>query len=342
MAVSLRDVAARAGVSVKTVSNVVNDYPHVTPATRQRVVEAIESLGYRPNLSARNLRRGRTGLIALALPELDSPYFAELARFVIKAAEEQQWTVLIDQTDGVRERELVAIKGLGSNLVDGLLLSPLALDGSDLAEIGIDVPLVLLGERVSHGPASHVAIDNVAAAREAVGHLVGLGRRRIAAIGAQRVEAGQTARLRLAGYHEALESAGLPYAGELVATVERYSRADGAAAMTRLLDGDGPPDAVFCFNDLMALGALRALHERGLRVPDDVAVIGFDDIEDGAFHVPTLSTVSPDKEQIAGEAVRALAAKLRGEDDEPRELTADHRLVVRESTAGAGTHARTS
>lgn len=340
MAVSLRDVAARAGVSVKTVSNVVNDYPHVTPATRQRVVEAIESLGYRPNLSARNLRRGRTGLIALALPELDSPYFAELARFVIKAAEEQQWTVLIDQTDGVRERELVAIKGLGSNLVDGLLLSPLALDGDDLAEIGIDVPLVLLGERVSHGPASHVAIDNVAAAREAVSHLVGIGRHRIAAIGAQRVEAGQTARLRLAGYREALESAGLPYADDLVATVERYSRADGAAAMTRLLDGDEPPDAVFCFNDLMALGALRALHERGLRVPDDVAVIGFDDIEDGAFHVPTLSTVSPDKEQIAGEAVRVLAAKLRGEEDEPRELSADHRLVVRESTAGA--HVRAS
>lgn len=334
MAVSLRDVAARAGVSVKTVSNVVNDYPHVTPATRQRVVEAIESLGYRPNLSARNLRRGRTGLIALALPELDSPYFAELARFVIKAAEEQQWTVLIDQTDGVRERELVAIKGLGSNLVDGLLLSPLALDGADLAEIGVDVPLVLLGERVSHGPASHVAIDNVAAAREAVDHLVGIGRRRIAAIGAQRVEAGQTARLRLEGYRAALDAAGLPYADELVATVERYSRADGAAAMAKLLDGEGPPDAVFCFNDLMALGALRALHERGLRVPDDVAVIGFDDIEDGAFHVPTLSTVSPDKEQIAGEAVRALAAKLRGEDDEPRELSADHRLVIRESTAG--------
>lgn len=334
MAVSLKDVAARAGVSVKTVSNVVNDYPHVTPATRQKVVEAIESLGYRPNLSARNLRRGRTGMIALALPELDAPYFGELARFVVRAAERRSWTVLIDQTDGVRERELLAVQGIGRNLVDGLLLSPLALDADDLAQIRGDVPLVLLGERVSHGPASHVAIDNVAAAREAVAHLADLGRRRIAAIGAQRAASGQTARLRLKGYQIGLRKAGLTYDRTLVARVERYSRPDGAAAMAALLDLPSPPDAVFCFNDLLAIGAMRTLHERGLQVPDDVAVMGVDDIEDGAYYVPSLSTVAPNKERIATEAVRMLEARLRGEDDEPQELLVDHRLVLRESTMG--------
>lgn len=335
MAVSLKDVAARAGVSVKTVSNVVNDYPHVTPETRSRVVEAIDALGYRPNLSARNLRRGRTGLIALAVPQLDLPYFAELATFVVKAAAAQSWTVLIDQTDGDRDRELQAVSGLGTNLVDGLILSSLALDRDDLVEIRLDIPLVLLGERVSHGPASHVAIDNVVAAREAVEHLIGLGRRRIAAIGEQQVPAGQTAQLRQQGYEAALSGAGLPFDPELLVPAGHFSRADGASAMASLLDLPEPPDAVFCFNDLIALGALRTLHERGVRVPDDVAVIGFDDVEDGAYSVPTLSTVSPDKEQIAGEAVRTLAARLRGEDAEPRELTAGHKLVLRESTLGA-------
>lgn len=334
MAVSLKDVAAMAGVSIKTVSNVVHDYPHVTPATRQRVLDAIQSLGYRPNLSARNLRRGRTGLIALALPELDAPYFAELARFVIKAAEEESWTVLIDQTDGLRDRELVAVQGLGTNLVDGLLLSPLALGRDDLAQIRVDIPLVLLGELVSHGPASHVAIDNVAAAREAVEHLASLGRRRVAAIGAQEAAAGETARLRQAGYEAALRSAGLPVRPELIASAEQFTRATGAAAMATLLDLPEPPDAVFCFSDLLALGALRTLYERGIRVPEDVAVMGFDDIEDGAFSVPTLSTVAPDKEQIATEAVRTLAARVRGEEDDARELTADHRLALRESTLG--------
>ncbi|MQA04376.1 MAG: substrate-binding domain-containing protein [Streptosporangiales bacterium] len=332
MAVSLKDVAAVAGVSIKTVSNVVHDYPHVTPATRQRVLDAIESLGYRPNLSARNLRRGRTDLIALALPQLDAPYFAELARFVIKAAEEQSWTVLIDQTDGLRDRELVAVQGLGTNLVDGVLLSPLALGRDDLAEIRVDIPLVLLGELVSHGPACHVAIDNVAAARQAVDHLTGLGRRRVAAIGAQETAAGETARLRQAGYEAALTAAGLPVVPELIASADDFSRATGAAAMQALLALPDPPDAVFCFSDLLALGAVRTLYERGLRVPDDVAVMGFDDIEEGAYSVPTLSTVAPDKEQIAAEAVRTLAARVRGEEEEPRELTADHRLVLREST----------
>ncbi|MBM0259289.1 LacI family DNA-binding transcriptional regulator, partial [Micromonospora sp. 4G55] len=167
----LKDVAERAGVSVKTVSNVVNGYLHVRPDTRARVEEAIAELNYRPNLSARNLRKGRTGVIALAVPELDIPYFAELARHVVTAAAERGWTVLIDQTGGGAERERVAAAGIGDHMIDGLILSPLALTAEDLA--GLDgTPMVLLGERVDHGPADHVAIDNVAAAREITAHLV--------------------------------------------------------------------------------------------------------------------------------------------------------------------------
>jgi DNA-binding LacI/PurR family transcriptional regulator len=333
--VSLKHVAALAGVSVKTVSNVVNGYEHVTEATRTRVQQAIDELNYRPNLVARNLRRGRSNVIALALPELDLPYFAELARSVIKAAEEIGWTVLIDQTDGLAEREQLVLDGGFGRLIDGLIFSPITVGADDLERRRDTTPLVLLGERVYDGPADHVSIDNVAAARVAVEHLIGLGRRRIAAVGDQVQPTYQTAHLRLRGYLEALAGAGLPAPPEWRPPVDSYHRADGAAAMRRLLDLPEPPDAVFCFNDLLALGALRALHERGVRVPQDVAVVGWDDVEDGRYSAPTLTTISPDKQQIAALAVDFLAGQLRsGERPAPREVTATFRLVVRESSAG--------
>lgn len=327
----LKDVAERAGVSVKTVSNVVNGYQHVRPDTRARVEAAIAELRYRPNLSARNLRKGRTGVIALAVPELDVPYFAELARHVVAAAADHGWTVLIDQTGGGREREKVAAAGVGDHMIDGLIFSPLSLSADDL--VGLELPMVLLGERTDHGRADHVMIDNVTAAREMTAHLVGLGRRRVAAVGAQHTPEGAGARLRLAGYTAALADAGIGYDERLVAATPAWHRADGAAALRHLLASGARPDAVFCFSDTLALGALRALHEAGLRVPADVAVAGFDDIEDGRFSVPTLTTVSPDKERIARLAVDLLAGRLAGERDAPaREVTAPHRLAFREST----------
>ena len=336
MGTSLRDVAKLAGVSVKTVSNVVNDYVHVTESTRERVLRAIEELHYRPNPAARSLRKGRSGLIGFAVPELGIPYFSELAGLVIGAAAEQSWTVLIDQTNGLIERELLVSEGIRSHLLDGLIFSPIAMGAEELAARKDGTPLVLLGERVFDGPADHVAIDNVAAARDATAHLVSLGRRRIAAIGDQRhVPAGRTAHLRLAGYQQALVEAGLPYDEELVLPADDYHRTDGAASMDRLLALAEPPDAVLCFADLLALGALRTLLAAGRRVPGDVAVVGFDDIEDGRFSTPTLTTIRPDKQQIAELAVSFLLSRSRdGQDTPPREVQARYDLVVRESTAG--------
>jgi DNA-binding LacI/PurR family transcriptional regulator len=330
----LKHVAALAGVSVKTVSNVVNGYAHVADATRARVQRAIDQLGYRPNLAARQLRQGRSDVIALALPELDLPYFAELARSVIKCAEDKGWTVLIDQTDGLAEREQLALDGFRGRLIDGLILSPIALGAAELEGRRDTTPLVLLGERVFDGPVDHVAIDNVAAARAATEHLIGLGRRRIAAIGDQSAATSRTAQLRLQGYREALERAGLPVRQEWVVAVDHYHRADGRGAMARLCDLPEPPDAVFCFNDLMALGALREAHERGIAVPEDVALIGWDDIEEGRYSTPTLTTVSPDKQRIAALAVDFLASRLRAGTEPPREVTAPFTLAIRESTTG--------
>ena len=199
----LKDVASRAGVSRATVSNVVNGHANVSAATRAKVHSAIDELNYRPNMAARNLRRGRSGLIALAVPELDIPYFAELAAHLVTAAERLGWTVLVDQTGGDNERERLVLDGFRSQLIDGLIISPLATGRHDLVARRDTTPLVLLGERVYDGPADHVSIDNVAAARAATEHLLQGGRRRIAAIGEQRRPSSGTARLRLQGYVEA-------------------------------------------------------------------------------------------------------------------------------------------
>jgi DNA-binding LacI/PurR family transcriptional regulator len=338
MATTLKDVAARAGVSVRTVSNVVNNYMYVADETRARVQAAIDELGYRPNLLARNLKLGRSGIIGLVVPELDVPYFAELVRLIIQEARAAGYTVLIDQTDGDerRERELVA-EDSGGVKFDGMIVSPLSLTESEFESRSSGAPVVLLGERLAASGADHVAIDNVRAAREATEHLLSLGRRRIAAIGEQ--PGGGTATLRMRGLREAFARAGMEVDESLVIPVRFYHRADGASAMARLLDMPEPPDAVFCFSDLLALGALRVALARGLAVPRDLAIVGFDDIEDGRYATPTLTTIAPDKAEIARAAVRQLVARIEGAEGAGRspshEIEAPFRLVARESTVGA-------
>ncbi|WP_020494651.1 LacI family DNA-binding transcriptional regulator [Sciscionella marina] len=331
MDVRLRDVAERAAVSVKTVSNVVNGSPRVAPDTRSRVQQVIEELGYRPNLSARHLRQGRTGTIAFAVPDLNVPYFSELASSVIAEAKQRSVTVLIEDTGGDRAMESTIAQGFSSSLIDGVILSPLALRRADLARTG-RVPLVLLGERDYAKAIDHVVIDNVAAAREATTHLLELGRNRIAVIG---VDDQETGRQRVIGYREALAARGIPAEAELMPVTGGFTRAAGAEVMRRLLALPEPPDAVFCFNDLLALGAQRVLLASGRRVPGDVAIVGFDDIEDGRYATPSLTTVAPDKTQIARLAVTLLLDRIETAEPgrQPVLAQAGHELVIRESTS---------
>lgn len=337
MSVTMRDVATSAGVSVKTVSNVLNGYPHVREATREKVTAAVKALGYHMNFAARNLRSGRTGMIMLALPELSLPYFAELADAVIDAARGHRLTVLVERTDATRERELEVLSGARLRMVDGLIFSPLALGPGDVEAFRVDFPMVLLGERIFHGPADHVTMANVDAARAATEHLIAQGRRRIAVIGGHQGEEMGSAPLRLRGFREALEQAGLEYDPELVMEAGRWHRSTGAEAMHRLLDSGRPFDAVFAFNDALALGALYALHRRGYAVPDDVAVMGFDNIDDGHYSTPSLSTIEPGRAEIARQSVELLVHRLDSTGDEQRpyaEVIAPYRVIARESTVG--------
>jgi len=343
MAATLHDVARVANVSIKTVSNVINDYPHIRPETKQRVVDAIAELGYRPNLSARSLRSGRTGVIGLALPELSLSYFAELADSVIKAADARGVTVLIEQTGGERQREIELLSSPRRQLTDGLLFSALGMGNDDAHYLNVSYPLVLLGERIFGGPTDHVTMVNVDAARAATEHLIRSGRKRIAVVGAHDGEVIGSAGLRLRGYREALEAAGIPFDPTLIAYTTLWHRSNGATSMRQLLATGVKFDAVFALNDTLALGAMRVLQEAGLTIPTDVAVIGFDDLDEARYSLPTLSTIDPGRNEIATTAVRVLLDRIAGvEPTAPMtEYLAEFHLVERESTGARRTSIET-
>lgn len=339
MAVTLRDVAERAGVSARTVSNVVNNFHHVSPAMRTKVQAALDELNYRPNLLARGLREGRTGIITLLVPEISVAYFAELAHEIVEQASDLGITVMIDETGGKPEHELALLGVAGhSSWVDGVLLSSQGLHGRTLAELGLSVPVVLLGERTANSALDHVGIDNVQAARDAVMHLIATGRRCIAALGGTSAEVGGTAKadmtseLRLQGYLAALKAAGLPAHPSLRAYTRTYQRGDAAAAVDALFDSPSRPDAIFCFSDELASGTLRALHERGVRVPADVSVVGFDDVEETRFAIPSLTSIRPDRARIAATALRLLTDRIAGSEGKPCDVKVPYELVVRESS----------
>ena len=335
MPATLRDVAERANVSLRTVSNVLADHPHVSALMRARVQAAIEELDYRPNPVARTLRTGRTGVLALVVPEIDVPYFSELARDVIDTAAEFGYRVMIDQTGHDHDRERELLTGADRTMLfDGILFSPLV-TRTELLEMGTrtSMPLVLLGEHDFDGRYDHVAIDNVRAAHDATTHLISLGRTRIAAIGAQPDEEYSTPQQRTAGFESALVDAGLAPAS--VEPAAHYRRADGYQAARALLERDPRPDAIFCYSDLLAMGALRAVFDAGLRVPEDVAIIGIDDIEEGRYSRPSLSTVSLDTPFIAEGAVARIVARIGDPDAEAVELIAPHAVIPRESTVGS-------
>lgn len=321
-------------MSRRTVSNVVNGFPYVSEEMRSRVQAAVDELGYAPNLVARNLRQGRSGMIALVLP-FNVPYFTELTEFLVDEARRRSYHVIIDKTDGDPEREREVVMPTDRYpLFDGMIFSPSGIDQQELTRRTSRHPIVLLGQRIPGGRHDHVIVDNVSAALAATRHLIAIGRRRIAMIGRHQGRRRDIAYDRARGYRQALHDAGLPVHRGHVVIADGYRRDSGAEAMTRLLELPNPPDAVFCYNDPLALGAMRTVLRRGLRVPEDVAIAGFDDSEDGRFSTPTLTTISQDKSQIARYAVELLSARLDGDTGPPVTRQADWRLVTRESTLG--------
>ncbi|MGI8406745.1 MAG: LacI family DNA-binding transcriptional regulator [Thermomicrobiales bacterium] len=333
---TLKDVALKANVSIKTVSNVVHARTaRVSPATRERILQAIADLDYRPNIAARQLRNSKVGIIALAIPTLENPYFATIAKLIVDAGAKRAYVVLVDHTNGLREQELMTVRGLRPGVVDGIIFDAQALSEDDIRGVSSSLPVVLIGERLLHASFDHVLIDNEEAAFQATTHLLELGRRRIAAMGVVESGISMAQEFRFRGYIRALAIAGIEFDPNLTvpASSGMFVRSDGVEAMKLLINRGPLPDAVFCFNDLMAIGAMRTAQSLGFRIPEDIAFIGIDDIEEGCYSTPSLSTIAPDRSKLADLAIDLLIRRIESRrNEDPNVHYVPFNLIAREST----------
>jgi DNA-binding LacI/PurR family transcriptional regulator/transposase len=329
--VTMREVAAEARVSVKTVSNVLSGAKPVAGPTRARVEAAVGLLGYQVNTAARHLRTGRRGAVVLAVPEFRVSYFAELTELLIDVAAEQGVAILVEVTRGQRDRELAVI-GAARGRADGVIMAAHGLSQADLSSIAGAHPFVLVGENVNGSAVDRIAISNVEASRDAMAHLLRSGRRRVALLG---VASSPVAEARVRGCAAAARELGVHIDPGLVLEASPWHRAAGERAIATLLARGDPFDAVVGFNDELALGASRALQAQGIRVPEDVALVGFDNSADAAFATPSITSIAPDLEDIARRALGIVVERQRqlasGAPIEPQQLLAPHTLVVRES-----------
>lgn len=327
---TIKDVAAYANVSVATVSHVINNTRYVTPELRERVLQAMRELDYAPNLVARGLRSNRTNLIALVIPDITNPYFPEVARGVQDVANQHDYVTILGNTDRdiAQERRILHI--LSRQRVEGIILNPGGVTADELLPIqNAGVHIVIFGHQIDHPAFDSVMVDDRQAARDIVNHLISRGHRRIAHLGSSRPNSG---RLRYEGYLEALHEHGLSADPALV-TEGPWTQKGGYTAMNNLLQHRPLPTAVFAANDLMAIGAMQSIKEAGLRIPDDIAVAGFDDIDQAACVSPSLTTVRQPKYEMGKKLAEILFCRLTSQEPrEPQRIILPYTLEIRAST----------
>lgn len=321
-----------------TVSNVINAHPHVKAETRNRVLRAMDELGYRVNIAARNLRAGRTGTIGLAVPEIDRPYFGQLAARLIALGAANGFRVAIEQTGASRESELAAISDSRLRLYDGVILSAVSIGSEDELVAHASHPVVLLGEQELQGSIDHVAMANEPGARIATEHLIDRGCHRIAILTGELSQGASIATTRHRGYVKALESRGVEHDDSLTAEIP-LTMQSAYDEVTRMLNAGSEIDGMFCVTDTVAFGAMRAVVDQGLTVPGDIKVVGFDNVDEARFSIPRLTSIDPDHNAMAEKAMALLMARINDPDADPPPtiVTSTTELVVREST-GAPSH----
>lgn len=329
MRTTIRDVAKRAGVSVATVSRVLNDSGPVRESTRQRILEAARELRFVPNSAARSLTTRRTNTLGVILPDLHGEFFSEVIRGLDHTAREHHQHLLVSGARNDRDEVEAAIRAMRGR-VDGLvLLSPTSGAETLLADLPESLPVVLLGCPSSGERFDSLEIDNFGGAHELVTHLVRCGHRRIAHI--RGAEHNRDAEERLRGYRAALEAAGIPPCRALELPGD-FSDDAGATAALAAMRLDPRPSAIFAANDAMAIGALGALRAAGFRVPQDVALVGFDDVPVARHLSPALTTMHVGIYELGVRAARTLVAAIaQGSAHRRSHIVLPPRLVVRES-----------
>jgi LacI family transcriptional regulator len=329
---NMKDVAQRAGVSISTVSHVINETRFVSDELRERVLRAMRVLDYQPNVVARSLRTKRTQMVALVIPDITNPYFPEVARGVQDMAEQHDYSVILCNTDRMLSREVRFLKTLRRQRVDGLILNPSGVTSTNLRELQeAQIPVLLIGSQIDHPEFDVVMVDNVKGAWHAVKHLIDLGHRRIGLVGGSR--ATSSGEQRFQGYIQALTDHGLPIDEDLI-TEGPFTHEGGHECMKQLLSLPSLPTAAFASSDVMAIGALMAVQEASLQVPGDLSLVGFDDIIVASITTPKLTTVAQPKYQTGEMAARLLFNRIESASPPQRQkVVLDHELVVRGSTA---------
>lgn len=332
---NLEQIAKLSGVSRSTVSRVINNDPNVSVTTREKVMQIVKRVNYTPNAAARGLAAGRTHVLGLVIPMgvaalFTDPYFPILIQGVSSACNAREYSVMLWLAEPEYERRQIR-QIMYSGLVDGVIVSSMLMNDSLVQALSDgDLPFMLVGRHPTDTHASYVDSDNIGGAREAVTHLLRLGRARVATItGPQNMIAGAD---RLAGYQAALRDRGLLSEPGLIAEGD-FTEASGYRAMQRLLAHR--PDAVFAASDIMAIGAMRALREASLRVPEDVAIVGFDDLPQSTRVEPPLTTVRQPTYRLGTTTVDSLLDLIEYPDSTPRRIVLPTELVVRASCGSA-------
>ncbi len=331
MSPTLEDVARIAGVSRSTVSRVVNNHPSVRPEVRERVWRAVRESGYQPHAVARSLVTNRTHILGVLIPEMvttlfTDPFFPLLLRGATEACNAHKYHLMLSLFNDPASRDEMYARVLGNGYLDGVVVASASSSDPLIPRLLHDgIPFVSVGRHPDHR-VHYVDVDNVGGARMAVEHLIRLGHRRIATItGRMDMTAGQS---RLEGYRQTLEAHGIPVSPELIAEGD-FSEEGGRIAMERLLPAR--PTAVFVASDMMAMGAMKAIREAGLRVPDDIAVVGFDDLSVASLVEPPLTTIRQPVGRLGVMAVEMLIGLLEGTITSPQHVVLPVQLILRAS-----------
>jgi LacI family transcriptional regulator len=327
---TIHDVARKAGVSSTTVSHVLNNTRFVSEELRNRVLESVNEVGYRPNILARSLRSGETKTIGLIVPDNSNPFFAEIARHIEDVGFERGYSLILCNSDNSQKKQSTYVDVLLSKRVDGIILISAGEKEDDLSglfETGI--PVVIADREIPEMFADIVLVDNEAGGYIATKYLIDLGHRRIACVtGPSKVSPSAH---RVSGYKRALDEAGLMLDPALIVPGD-FSLQSGEVALNELLALKQPPSAVFVCNDLMAIGAIRAAFDHGLRIPDDLSIIGFDDILLAPATFPALTTIAQPKLEIARTTTELLIQRMQErEAGERKRVLLTPQLVIRES-----------
>ena len=326
--VGIKDVAIAAGVSTATVSRVLADKPYVRGEVRDRVMAVVKELNYSPNRVARNLRSRKSNVIGLIVSDIENPFFQQISRAVEDAAHEQGYSVMLCNNDENPEKEILYLHLLRDENVAGIILSPTRQTADNFSEISeLDIPMVVIDRRVSNVAVDNILIDNVQSAHTIINHLIEHGHRRIGAIFGV---GSTTGRERREGLVAALKDHNIQQSSDLIKFTNPREE-DGFNTTIKLLQLSEPPDAIFTSNSLLAAGALRALRESEIAIPEEIAFASFDETTWANLVVPALTVIEQPTHEIGRTATELLIKRIQDPTRSTREVTLKSKLIVRQS-----------